>query len=112
MKGRKTSTTKEFETAIEKLKNDFFVFKLYVAGTSPHSLNAIKNLKRICERYLKGRYELNVVDIHQQPSDEELLAAPTLIKKLPLPVKRLIGDMSDIPSVLLALNIKSTDTLA
>jgi circadian clock protein KaiB len=112
MKSRKTSSTKEFETALEKLKDDFYVFKLYVAGSSPHSLNAIKNLKLICERYLKGRYELNIFDIHQQPAKEELLAAPTLIKKLPLPVKRLIGDMSDLPSVLLALNIKSTDSLA
>src|SRR5688500_1377789 len=107
MKGRKSETTKEFEKKVKQLNKELFVFKLYVAGSSPHSLKAIKNLKQLCERYLKGHYKMDIVDIHQQaPEDENLLAAPTLVKKLPLPVRRLIGDMSDTAKVLLALNIQ------
>lgn len=85
------------------------VLRLYVAGTSPKSLRAIQNAKEICDQYLMGRHELQVVDILQQPTmakDDQILAVPTLIKKLPTPPRRFIGDLSDRKVVLLGLNLK------
>ncbi|MCK7537164.1 MAG: circadian clock KaiB family protein [Marinilabiliales bacterium] len=70
---------------------------------------ALTNLKKICEEYLEGRYELEVIDLYQMPSlakDEQIIAAPTLIKKLPLPFRRIIGDMSNIEKVLMGLDLK------
>ncbi len=81
---------------------------MYVTGMTPRSTQAIRNIKRICEEYLKGRYELEVVDIYQQPElarEGELIAAPTLVKKLPVPIRKLIGDMSNTEKVLVGLNI-------
>ena len=109
MRGRKTNTTREYEIALLKLHEETYVFRLFVAGSSPVSVRAITNIKRICEEHLKGRYELDIVDINQQPSrafDEQLLAAPTLIKKLPVPVRRVIGDLSDAAKVFLSLDVK------
>lgn len=113
MKGQKTTITREFEAAIKKLDKGIYVLCLYVAGNSPHSLKAIRNLKQICERYLKGRYKMEVINIHQQQCNgRELVAAPTLVKRLPLPVKRLIGDLSDTAKVLVALNINIKEVQA
>ncbi len=81
---------------------------MYVTGMTPRSTQAIRNIKKICEEYLKGRYELEVVDIYQQPElarEGELIAAPTLVKKLPVPIRKLIGDMSNTEKVLVGLNI-------
>jgi circadian clock protein KaiB len=75
------------------------------------SARAIKNLRAICDEYLKGRYDLEVIDIYQQPVlavGEQIIAAPTLIKKLPLPMRRLIGDMSNREHVLLGLDLVSS----
>ena len=75
---------------------------------TPRSIRAVLNLRTICNHYLDGRYELEVVDIYQQPvlaKGEQIIAAPTLIKKLPLPMRRMIGDMSNRESVLLGLDI-------
>ena len=85
------------------------VLRLYVTGTTPNSRRAIENVRRICEEHLKGRYKLDVVDIYRHPSlasDEQILAAPTLIKKLPLPLRRLIGDMSNEEKVLFGLDLR------
>jgi circadian clock protein KaiB len=85
------------------------VLRLYVAGTSPKSLRAIQNAKEICDEYLAGRHELQIVDILQQPTmakDDQILAVPTLIKKLPTPLRRFIGDLSDRKVVLTGLNLK------
>jgi len=87
-----------------------YVLRLYVTGMTPRSAQAIKNLQAICEEYLDGRYELDVIDIYQQPvltRGEQIIAAPTLIKKLPLPMRRLVGDMSDRERVLLGLDLVS-----
>jgi circadian clock protein KaiB len=87
-----------------------YVLRLYVTGMTPRSAQAIKNLRAICEEYLDGRYELDVIDIYQQPvltRGEQIIAAPTLIKKLPLPMRRLVGDMSDRERVLLGLDLVS-----
>jgi len=86
------------------------VLRLYVAGTSPKSLRAIQNAKEICDEYLAGRYELQIVDIFQQPTlakDDQILAVPTLIKKLPAPLRRFIGDLSDRKVVLVGLDLKT-----
>jgi len=85
------------------------VLRLYVAGTSERSARAIRNAKQICDEHLAGRYELEVIDIFQQTSrarDDQVLAVPTLIKKLPVPLKRFIGDLSDRDVVLVGLDVK------
>jgi circadian clock protein KaiB len=85
-----------------------FILKLYVTGILPNSVRAIKNVHAICEQYLKGRYELEVIDIYQQPDlalTEELIALPILIKKYPLPEEKLLGDLSDTQEVLKGLSL-------
>jgi len=85
-----------------------YFLKLFVTGSTPRSLIAIANLRGICEEHLLGRYELLIVDLYQQPElarDNKLVAAPTLIKCLPEPVRRVIGDMSDTVEVLVGLDI-------
>jgi circadian clock protein KaiB len=86
-----------------------YVLKLYISGVTPRSAKAVRNVKKICEEYLIGRYELAVIDIFQQPvlaKGEQIIAAPTLLKKLPLPVKRFIGDMTDTDQILLGLDLR------
>ena len=83
---------------------------LYVTGTSPRAKIAIANLQRLCENELEGQYELEIVDVLENPQraeDEKILATPTLIKKLPLPLRRVIGDLSDKDKVLLGLEVQS-----
>ena len=85
-----------------------YVLRLYVTGMTPRSCQAIRNLQTICDERLAGRYDLDVIDIYQQPIltiGEQIIAAPTLIKKLPLPMRRLVGDMSDRDRVLLGLDL-------
>lgn len=87
-----------------------YVLKLYVTGATRRSQKAISNLNSICEEYLQGRYDLQVVDIYQSPvmaKDADILAAPTLVKQLPLPVRRLIGDLSERGRVLVLLDLKA-----
>ncbi len=88
-----------------------YVLRLYVTGTTPHSSRAIVNIRKICEEHLHGRYDLEVVDISQHPTlaeGEQIIAAPTLIKKLPLPLRRFIGDMSQTERILLGLDLRET----
>lgn len=103
-------SVEEYEQAIAKqAAEERYLLKLYVTGLTPKSIQAIENLKRICEEHLHGRYELEIIDIYQQPvlaKDEQIIAAPTLIKKLPLPLRRLIGDMSKAERLLLGLDLK------
>jgi circadian clock protein KaiB len=104
----KTSTG-ELEKAILKREQSEFVLRLFVTGMTPKSTQAIANLKKICEDYLDGRYELKVIDIYQQPNlarEEQIIGTPTLIKQLPLPFRKLIGDMSDTEKVLVGLDLK------
>jgi circadian clock protein KaiB len=108
----KDNKTREFEKALEKEQNKKYLLRLYVTGTTPKSMRAIRNIKKICEEHLKGRYELEVVDIYQQPGaaqDEDILATPTLVRKLPLPIRKLIGDLSDMEHVLVGLNVIPKD---
>ena len=85
-----------------------FTLKLFISGASPNSARAIVNLKSICEKYVPSEYELEIIDVYQQPSkakSEQLIALPMLIKYLPLPVKRLFGDLSDTRKVLAGLGL-------
>ena len=85
-----------------------YILKLYVTGMTTRSAHAIENLQTFCEKHLAGRYELQIIDVYQQPEltrTEQIVAIPTLIKKLPLPLRRLIGDMSDEERVLVGLDI-------
>jgi circadian clock protein KaiB len=107
-KKRKTST-EEFEKAALKRDRSGFILRLYVTGMTPKSTQAIANVQKLCEEHLKGRYELEVVDIYQQPQmakGEQIIATPTLIKKLPLPLRKLIGDMSDTERFLVGIDLK------
>jgi circadian clock protein KaiB len=91
-------------------KNIIYKLRLFVTGASPNSLRAITNTKDICETYLKEKYDLEIIDVYQQPliaQSEQLIALPMLIKKLPLPERRLIGDMSDTDKVLKGLGLKT-----
>jgi circadian clock protein KaiB len=86
-----------------------YVLRLYVAGMTPQSSQAVQNITRICEENLKGRYDLRVIDIYQQPAlakGEQIIAAPTLIKKLPLPLRRFIGNMVNREKILVGLDIR------
>jgi len=109
MKKINESSTKEFEKALKKSKEEKYLLKLYITGLTPASTRAITNIKKICEEHLKGRYELDVIDIFQKPvlaKGEQIIAAPTLIKKLPLPLRKFIGDMSNTERILLGLDLR------
>jgi circadian clock protein KaiB len=85
-----------------------YILRLYITGMTKRSARAIENLQTFCEKHLAGHYELQVIDVYQQPElarTEQIVAVPTLIKKLPLPLRRLIGDMSDEERVLVGLDI-------
>jgi circadian clock protein KaiB len=101
--------TAAFEHAIEKAGREKFVLRLYVTGATPRSLQAIDNIKQVCEEHLQGRYSLEVVDVYQQPvlaKGQQIIAAPTLIKYLPLPLRRFIGDMANTDRILLGLDLR------
>ncbi len=86
-----------------------YVLRLYVAGMTPRSQEAVRRVTAICEEHLAGRYDLQIVDLYQQPvlaEGEQIIAAPTLIKKLPLPLRRLIGSMADEQKVLVGLDLR------
>ena len=85
------------------------ILRLYVAGTSPKSLRAIQNAKDMCDEHLDGHYDLEIIDIFQQPAlakDDQILAVPTLIKRLPAPLRRFIGDLSSKKVILFGLDLK------
>lgn len=105
----KRPSTKAFERAAARTPHERVVLRLYIAGSTSRSTRAIKNAKEICETHLQGTYDLDVIDLLKQPSlakDDQILAVPTLIKKLPLPLRRVIGDLSDQDVVLVGLDLK------
>jgi len=90
-----------------------YVLRLYITGTSRHSARAIVNIRNICDEHLHGRYELEIVDLARNPmlaKGEQIIAAPTLIKRLPLPLRRFIGDMSHTEKILLGLELREPGT--
>jgi circadian clock protein KaiB len=106
---RYTPAGEALKRAGRQSSDERYVLRLYVTGMTPRSTRAIENVRTICEEHLRGRYELEVIDIYQQPTlarGEQIVAAPTLIKKLPLPLRRVIGDMSSTERVLLGLDVR------
>lgn len=103
----------DFEKALRKTSADrCYSLCLYVTGTTHRSARAIANIRSLCEEFLAGRYKLDVIDIYQCPVETmaaQIIAAPTLIKKLPLPVKRLIGDLSDRDKLIYGLDLRYQD---
>jgi circadian clock protein KaiB len=98
-----------FEEALKDSKDKKYVLRLYVAGATLKSTEAILNIKKICEEHLKSRYKLEVIDIYQQPilaKGEQIIAAPTLVKKLPPPLRKFIGSMHDVDRILIGLDLK------
>jgi circadian clock protein KaiB len=94
----------------KKKEGSDYILRLYVAGMSVKSLNAIERIRKICQSHLKNHYILEIIDIYQNPifaKNGQIIAAPTLIKELPLPLKKFIGDMSDTGKLLLGLDLES-----
>jgi len=109
-KAKPKDSLKAFERERRKAKKQKYVLRLYVTGMTEKSTQAIHNIRQICDDHLKGHYDLEVVDIYQQPvlaRGDQIIAAPTLIKKLPLPLRRFIGNLSDKEKILLGLELKT-----
>ena len=102
------NATERFEQALKDSTDQVYILRLFVTGMTPNSMRAIENIKHICKEYLDNRFELEIIDIYQKPElarKEQIIAAPTLIKKLPPPLRRLIGDLSDIDQALIGLDL-------
>jgi circadian clock protein KaiB len=103
-------STKDFELALQEKDKGNYVLRLYVSGMTPNSLKAIENVRRICAEHLEGRYQLEIIDIYQQPifaKEGQIIAAPTLVKELPEPLRKFIGDMSQTERILLGLDVRT-----
>lgn len=101
-------TLEEFEELVADLAMPNYHFRLYVSGNTSRSATAIANVRRICEEYLPNHYELEVIDIYQQPKETkaaEVVVVPTLIKELPLPIQRFVGDMSKAEKIVVGLRL-------
>jgi circadian clock protein KaiB len=102
--------TEAFDLALTQTGEDKYILRLFVSGMTPNSLKAVENVKKICEEHLKGSYELEIIDIYQQPifaKEGQIVAAPTLVKELPPPLRKIIGDMSETERVLLGLDLRT-----
>jgi len=100
--------TDNFAEEINTFPSDIWELRLYVAGQTPKSLTAFANLKKICEEYLQGQYHIEIIDLVKQPhlaKEYQIIALPTLVKKLPPPIKQIIGDLSNEEKVLVGLEI-------
>lgn len=105
----KSDTTDGFETALQEDCHLRYELRLYIAGMTPRSQEALRNVTRICEEHLAGRFDLQVIDIYQQPTlaaGDQIIAAPTLVKRLPLPLRKLIGSMAQEDKILVGLDIR------
>ena len=109
LKRKLRDATEAFEAAIKRtpLKRAKYILRLYVTGSSARSLKAVQNLKKICEEHLPD-YDLEVIDIYKDPAaarEEQIIAAPTLVKKLPKPLRKFVGDLSNTKKILVGLDI-------
>jgi len=130
MKRQKTTTTKraavgtktksngrqvtQAARAPAEKKSEMWNLRLYVAGQTPKSLAAFANLKRICEEHLKGRYTLEVIDLIKNPqlaAGDQILALPTLVRKIPAPIKKIIGDLSNTERVLIGFDLRDAESM-
>ncbi len=104
-------STAAFEMALHETAPGAYLLRLYVSGMTPKSLRAIENICRICAEHLEGRYTLEIIDIYQQPifaREGQIVAAPTLVKALPPPLRKFIGDLSQTERILLGLDIRTS----
>jgi circadian clock protein KaiB len=102
------SNRKRAKENLEETEKDKWALRLYVAGKTPKALTAFANLKKICEEQLNGRYSIEVIDLSENPqlgAADQILALPTLVRKLPVPVRKIIGDLSDTERVLVGLDL-------
>ena len=100
----------DFELALVESSKSEYVLRLYVSGMTPKSVRAIENVRKICAEHLKGRYQLEIIDIYQQPifaREGQIVAAPTLVKELPPPLRKFIGDLSLTERILIGLDIRT-----
>ena len=101
--------TGDYELALKESGNSYYVLRLYVSGMTPNSIRAIENIRKICAEHLEGRYQLEIIDIYQQPifaKEGQIVAAPTLVKELPPPLRKFVGDMSQTEKILLGLDLR------
>ncbi len=99
----------EFKRAAKRKAEEKYVLRLYISGMTSRSLEAIENLRKICDEHLSECYDLEVIDVGQQPelvTREDIIATPTLVKELPMPIRKIIGDLSDRERILVALNLQ------
>ena len=102
-------STEAFERAQKETGPGHYVLRLYVAGMTPNSQRAIANVQKICAEHMHGRFELEIIDIYQQPifaKEGQIVAAPTLVKELPLPLRKFIGDLSQTERILAGLDLR------
>jgi len=116
LKTRRRNATEVFEEALKgnALKRAKYILRLYVTGSTGRSLRAIHNLKKLCEEHLPDNYDLEVIDIYKDPAaarEAQIIAAPTLVKKLPQPIRRFVGDLSNTQKVLIGLDIYKRQNL-
>jgi|GEM_PF-148404 len=102
--------TEAFEEALKEkaLRRPTYILRLYVTGSSNRSLRAVYNLKKLCEEYLPDDYDLEVIDIYKDPAaarEAQIIAAPTLVKSLPQPIRKFVGDMSNTKKILIGLDL-------
>ena len=112
-KNQKSQTSTRKKQPV-KARHDKWILRLYIAGQTPRAITALSNLKLICEDQLKGKYHIEVIDLLKQPRlarDNQILAVPTLVRKLPIPVRRIIGDLSDKERVLVGLDLIARSAL-
>ena len=110
LKSKLRSTTEAFEEALKRtaLKRAKYILRLYVIGSSTRSLQAVSNLKKICEEHLSDEYDLEVIDIYENPTaarEEQIIAVPTLVKKLPRPLRKFVGNLSNTQKILVGLDV-------
>src|SRR5215211_1580753 len=110
LKNKLRNATEIFEEAlrVSTLKRVKYILRLYVTGSTPRSLKAVYNLKKICEEHLSNDYDLEVIDIYEHPNaarEEQIIAAPTLVKSLPRPLRKFLGDLSNTQKILVGLDI-------
>ena len=103
-------SSEAFELASGQAEQEYYLLRLYVAGLTPNSRRAIENVEKLCAEHLQGRFELEIIDIYQQPifaKEGQIVAAPTLVKELPLPLRKFVGDMSQTERILLGLDLRT-----
>jgi circadian clock protein KaiB len=112
-KGKQAASPANKKAAVKKkASSDTWNLRLYVAGQTPKSITAFANLKQLCEKHLAGRYQIEIVDLLKQPhlaQNDQIVALPTLVRRLPEPLKRVIGDLSNLERVMVGLDLRLAD---